>query len=103
MSKLFHYLIIVSLVLLAIKPLLRFDFSKQMLSTTQYTTTNSKCSGNSPTTSFCQTSVCYTLANEERLESLYLYIFAGLLYFIYVQLNSISPYSRLFKPPILSY
>lgn len=102
MTRLFHYIVVFSLVLFAIKPLLRYESAKQTLPTTQYSAV-SKCSGGTTTSvSSCPAGACYTLTEESRVAHLYVLILAGLLFFIYRQLSSSSPYSRLFKPPIFT-
>ncbi|KTC86343.1 hypothetical protein Lbru_0837 [Legionella brunensis] len=102
MTTLFHYIIIVSLVLFTIKPLLSYEQSKQPFPI-QYTTTHSKCSSGTTTVSACQMSIFYTITEEQITKNLYLFILAGLLCYNYRQLKSTSPHSRLFKPPILSH
>lgn len=102
MTKLLHYIIVLSLVLFAIKPLLSYEQPKQSPATTQYSTQN-KCSGTSTTVSPCQSSACYTLTEAAFIKNAYFLIFSGLLTFIYLRFSSNSPHTRLFKPPILSY
>ncbi|WP_028373853.1 hypothetical protein [Legionella lansingensis] len=102
MPKLLHFIMMASLVLFTIKPLLLLyhDHQKQASPQAQYTV-GTKCSGRTTTTlSYCQSSHCYVLAENAHIDGFYLFILSGLLFFVYTQLTSSSPRSRLFKPPI---
>ncbi|WP_043874476.1 hypothetical protein [Legionella massiliensis] len=98
--KLLHYLIILCLVFLSLKPLLSPANDKNNIESTHYSTRSSDCTSRAPLVSTCQLTSYYTLTEHEIQAAPYLFIVAGALFFSLIPLSSNSPVSRLFKPPI---
>ena len=98
--KLINYLILFSMVLFIVKPVLSHLIENQVQQNTQYSATSSPCSSRTVVVSSCASSWLYTLAEDEFGIDAYLFLLAGLLYFVIPKFTYNSPTSSLFKPPI---
>jgi hypothetical protein len=97
--KFVHFLVIAALVLFSLKPLLTAADNITPYSP-QYSTTTQDCASRTPVVTSCQLLSYYTLTENDIQAAPYLFILAGSLFFLLLQVSSNPPKSRLFKPPI---
>lgn len=100
--KIIAYLLILGMMILIVKPVLLHQPQYQVPQKTQYSASTAPCNNRTVTVS-CQSTVYYTLTDEYSIEDAYILLLTCLLYFILTQSNYNSPYSRIFKPPILTH